>query len=94
MVDFDVGAGFAQGNRIVARTNILQNLYRDKTIFETPNEVINAPRNLSQNRKNSVRQNLDKQDNPETNLHALKSYNEDESRADNIRQKTTSNRNP
>ena len=79
MIDFDVGASFVKGNRIVARTNILQNLYRDKAIFETPNEVIDAPRNL--NDKKTA------QDNPETNLQALKTDDEDESRADNTQKK-------
>ena len=81
MVDFDVGASFAQGNRIVARTNILQNLYRDKTIYETPNEVIDAPRNITD--KETA------QNNPAQNLQELKSYDdkEDKNKADNIQEK-------
>ena len=81
MVDFDVGASFAQGNRIVARTNILQNLYRDKTIYETPNEVIDAPRNITA--KETA------QNNPAQNLQELKIYddNEEGGDADNIQQK-------
>ena len=81
MVDFDVGASFAHGNRIVARTNILQNLYRDKAIYETPKEVIDTPRNLAEQET--------KQNNLAQNLQELKTYDdkEDENKADNIQQK-------